>query len=517
MNNKYAIQMKNITKIFNETLIANDDINLDVEKGEIHALVGENGAGKSTLMSILFGLYQPTSGEIIINGKPTIITNPIKANELGIGMVHQHFKLVEVSTVWENIALGQEDMIGKIFINKNKIKTKITEIMNEYNLFVDLDAKIQNISVGMQQRVEIIKILYRKAEIIVFDEPTAVLTPDQISALLDIMVNLKKMGKTIIFITHKMDEIKKVADKATIIRHGKYIKTLDVKTSAPEEIAEAMVGRKIVEAKNTYKPVQSNEPILSVINLTVKKESNNKIVGLEGFSVDVRPGEIVAIAGVEGNGQKELIDVITGLTKPVTGGVVYKGINILRENITTRYKMGMSHIPEDRHKHGMILDFSVKDNVILQEISNKPFSKFGFVKDAEISKYTQQIITEFDVRGAREGKAVARGLSGGNQQKVVVGREMRRDHDLLIVVQPTRGLDVGAIEYIHGELLKEKEEGKAILLVSYELNEVMALADRIVVVNDGKKIGEVKGKGAKKEVIGALMAGNKTKEVKDAI
>ncbi|WP_036269020.1 ABC transporter ATP-binding protein [Mesoplasma seiffertii] len=509
MANEYAIQMKNITKVFFETLVANDNIDFNVKKGEIHALVGENGAGKSTLMSILFGLYQPTSGEIVINGKVENITNPIKANRLGIGMVHQHFKLVEVNAVWENIALGVEDTTYNIFLNKTKIKAKITKIMKEYELFVDLDAKIHNISVGMQQRVEILKILYRSADILVFDEPTAVLTPQQIDSLLDILLKLKAAGKTIVFISHKLEEIKKIADTATVIRGGKKVAEIDVKQSQGTEIAEAMVGRKLVEVKNTYSKPKSDAPILNVINLTVKSSNNPKINALENFNVQVKPGEIVAIAGVEGNGQKELVEVVTGLSKAAAGGVVYKDLNILKYSIAKRYELGMSHIPEDRHKYGMLLDFTVQDNIVIQQIDKKPFSKFGLLNTIEIKKYAQKIIKDFDVRGARGGVSVARGLSGGNQQKAVVGRELRRQHDLLVVVQPTRGLDIGAIEYIHAEILKEKEAGSAILLVSYELSEVMALADRIVVINDGRLVGEVPGKGARREHIGALMAGKK--------
>ncbi|ATZ18403.1 ribose/galactose ABC transporter ATP-binding protein [Williamsoniiplasma somnilux] len=514
-NSEYAIEMEKITKSFlGGSIIANKDVDISVKRGEIHALVGENGAGKSTLMSILFGLYQPTSGIIKVNGKEVVITNPIKANKLGIGMVHQHFKLVDVNTVWENIALGSEITTAGFILNKNKIKTELTEIMNKYNLHVDLEAKIEKISVGMQQRVEILKILYRKADILVFDEPTAVLTPQQIDGLLNVMLDLKKDGKTIIFISHKIDEIKRVADTATVIRRGKKIVDINVSDVKGNEIAEAMVGRKLVEIKNPHTKPLTNVPLLEVLNLTVKKASNPKINGLETFNLVVRPGEIVAVAGVEGNGQKELVEAITGLSKATSGGVLFKEINVLDGNIAQRYDLGMSHIPEDRHKYGMLLDFTVQDNIVSQEINKIPFSKFGIINKRAISRYAQSVIKDFDVRGSRNGSAIARGLSGGNQQKVVVGREMRKEHDLLVVVQPTRGLDIGAIEYIHSEILKEKAEGKGILLVSYELNEVMALADRIVVLNDGKLVGEIAGADAKKEYIGALMAGQKMEGVK---
>ncbi|WFQ89791.1 ABC transporter ATP-binding protein [Mycoplasma feriruminatoris] len=513
----YAIEMQNITKTFlNGAIVANDDITIKVKKGDIHALVGENGAGKSTLMSILFGLYQPTSGTIKVNGKEEVISNPIKANKLGIGMVHQHFKLVEVNTVLENIILGVEQTKSNIFLNKTKMRAELIEIMKKYDLYVDLDAKIQDISVGLQQRVEILKVLYRKADILVFDEPTAVLTPQQIQSLLQIMKNLQKAGKTIIFISHKMDEIKQVANVATVIRLGKKIIDLDVSTVTGNEIAEAMVGRKLVEVKNTYEKPLSEEPVLDVINLTVKKDTNHKVYGLETFNVKVRPGEIVAIAGVEGNGQHELVQAITGLVKPVSGGIIYNKINIVNSSIKTRYDMGLAHIPEDRHKYGLLLDFSVEENIVSQEIDKKPFSSLGFINKKAISRYAQLIIKEFDIRGSRNGTAIARGLSGGNQQKAIVGREIKKDHNLLVVVQPTRGLDVGAIENVHSHILSEKEKGRGILLVSYDLNEVIALADRIVVINDGKLIGELPAKNAKKEEIGALMTGQTLEQIKKA-
>jgi simple sugar transport system ATP-binding protein len=343
------------------------------------------------------------------------------------------------------------------------------------------------------------------------------LTPQQIDSLLDILLKLKEAGKTIIFISHKLEEIKKIADTATVIRAGKKVAEIDVKQSQGNEIAEAMVGRKLVEVKNSYSKPKSNAEVLNVINLTVKSSNNPKINALENFNVQVKPGEIVAIAGVEGNGQKELVEVITGLSKAAAGGVVYKDLDILKYSVAKRYELGMSHIPEDRHKYGMLLDFTVQDNIVIQELDKKPFSKFGLLNSIEIKKYAQKIIKDFDVRGARGGVSIARGLSGGNQQKAVVGRELRRQHDLLIVVQPTRGLDIGAIEYIHAEILKEKEAGSAILLVSYELSEVMTLADRIVVINDGRLVGEVPGKGARREQIGALMAGKKEEVISNEL
>lgn len=505
--NNYAIEMLNITKTFNNgTIVANKNINLKVNKGEVHALVGENGAGKSTLMSILFGLYQPTSGEIKVNGKLTLISGPIKASRLKIGMVHQHFKLVQVNTVWQNIALGSEETVGLFFLNSTKIKQELTKIMKKYELYVDLDAKIENISVGMQQRVEILKILYRNAEILVFDEPTAVLTPSEIKSLLKIIKNLQKDGKTIIFISHKIDEIKAIADRATVIKQGKNVGEFVVDDLEGHELAEAMVGRKLAHIKNLYKPFDDSKPLLEVINLTVKKISNTKINGLENFNLKLYPGQILAVAGVEGNGQRELIESITGLTKPVSGAIVYQDVNITSYSIKKRYSLGMSHIPEDRHKYGLLLDLPISKNMVLQNIDQKPYSKMGIINENQIDLLALDIINNFDVRGARGGKSIAGGLSGGNQQKAIIGREIFRAHNLLVVVQPTRGLDVGAIEYIHDQILKEKEKGVAVLLVSYELNEVMALADEIAVISKGHLMGIVPGKDAKKEQIGALMA-----------
>ncbi|AXK50762.1 ABC transporter ATP-binding protein [Spiroplasma alleghenense] len=506
-DNQYAVEMDSITMIFNKTLIANDKIDFRVKTGEIHALVGENGAGKSTLMSILFGLYEPTQGEIKINGKIEAITNPVKANQLGIGMVHQHFKLVGIYPVWMNIAMGDEITKGKLFLDKNKIKEKIRDIMIKYNLEVDLDAKVENITVGMQQRTEILKILYRNADILVFDEPTAVLTPQEISGLLKVMQKLQKDGKTIIFITHKMAEIQAVANSATVIRRGKKIETFDMSKTTIEKLAEAMVGRKLAEIKNKYIPCQ-DKIVLDVQSLTMKKISNHKVIGLENFDLKINAGEIVAIAGVEGNGQQELVGAISGLEKVSFGKILVNGNDITKASIKKRYqKYKINHIPEDRHKHGLVLDNDIIQNMVLQNIDDPEFSKFGLIKRNSIQSYAQKIVSKFDVRGAQNGFAISRQLSGGNQQKAIVGRELTREHDLIIIFQPTRGLDVGSIEFIHNEILLEKEKGKAVLLVSYELGEVMALADRIVILNGGKKIGEIPGKGAKREEIGLMMTG----------
>lgn len=504
---EYAVEMENITMIFNQTLVANRDVNFNVKTGEIHALVGENGAGKSTLMSILFGLYEPTSGNIKINGKNEFITNPVKANRLGIGMVHQHFKMVDIFPLWKNIALGDEETIANTFINKNAIKTDITEIMHKYNLEVDLDQTAANASVGSQQRAEILKILYRKADILVFDEPTAVLTPQEIDGLLEVMLELKKAGKTIIFITHKMAEIEKVADTATVIRLGKYIGTYDMKNTTTAQLAEAMVGRKLVEVKNKYHP-HKDEVVLQMENVTMKKSSNHKVIGLKDFNLKIHAGEIVAIAGVEGNGQQEIAAAITGLDKVNNGKIIVNNKDITKSSIIDRYrKYKISHIPEDRHRHGLVLDENVINNMTIQDVSNSEFSRFGFLKFSSIQAHAQSIIHKFDVRGADNGFAIARQLSGGNQQKAIVGREMSRPHDLIVIYQPTRGLDIGSIEFIHEEILKNKERGAAILLISYELSEVMGLADKIIVVNSGEKVGEMPAKGAVREQIGAMMLG----------
>lgn len=506
---EYAIEMLNITKSFLDgKIIASDDITLRVKVGEIHALIGENGAGKSTLMSILFGLYNPNYGVIKINGKTVNITNPIKANELEIGMVHQHFKLIDIYTVTKNIILGSEQTILKQWLNLKLAKSKILEISNKYNLAVDPDAKIADISVGMQQRVEIIKMLYKGADILVFDEPTAVLTPSEIEGLLQVMKELKASGKTIIFITHKLDEVKKVADSATVIRRGKVVETFLVKDKSEKQMAESMVGRNLVEVKNTGEYI-TDKTLLAIKDLSVEKIGKKGVVGLDKFNLEVKAGEIVAIAGVEGNGQTELIQAISGLEKPTSGGIYFADKNVTWKSISSKYRLGMSHIPEDRHKHGLILDYNILYNMVLQNLNQFPFSKYGVLRSGAIKKYGQEIIYNFDVRGAYSGYAIARGLSGGNQQKAIVGREITRDHKIMLVVQPTRGLDIGAIEYIHEQILKEKAKGNAVLLVSYELEEVMMLADRIVVLHGGKKTGEVLGKNANRTDIGLMMAGQK--------
>ncbi|ATZ18369.1 ABC transporter ATP-binding protein [Mesoplasma melaleucae] len=505
MKNINAVEMKNISMIFNKKIVANKNINLEVLKGEVHALMGENGAGKSTLMSILFGIYEPTEGNIFINEREEIISSPVKATKLGIGMVHQHFKLVDIFPVWKNIILGVEETKYKQVINKKKIIEDLTKIMKEYNLEVDLNAKVKDISVGMKQRIEILKILYRKAEIMVFDEPTAVLTPSEIEGLLKVIKELKAMGKTIILITHKMAEIKEVADRATIIRKGQYVGTYNVKKTSSSKLAEAMVGRKIIEIKNQHKQ-NNNDDLIVIKNLSVKKHSNNKVLGLKNFSTKIKAGEILGIAGVEGNGQIELAEAISGMVKAESGKIIINGKNITNDSINKRYiqhKMGF--IPEDRHKFGLVLDANLITNVALQDISTKKYSRHGFINKTAMQTNAQEIIGKFDVRNADSGFAIARQLSGGNQQKMIIGRELTRDTQFIIIFQPTRGLDVGSVEFIHTEILKAKDEGKAIILVSYELSEILQLSDRIIVLNSGNVVGEVSGKSATREIVGKMM------------
>ncbi|AKX33981.1 ribose/galactose ABC transporter ATP-binding protein [Spiroplasma litorale] len=509
MNNNLAIEMKNITMIFNKKIIANNNINLKVKKGEIHAIIGENGAGKSTLMSILFGLYNPTFGEIFINGKSQIITNPVKANKLGIGMVHQHFKLIETYPFWKNISLGSEQTFLKFFINKQKTIKKITEIMNKYNLNIDLNKKPINSSVASQQKAEILKALYKESNILIFDEPTAVLTPNEIDGFLEVLLNLKKMGKTIVFITHKMAEIKKVADTATVLRNGEVVGEFDVKSTTVEQFATSMVGRKLKEVHVNYKEIKK-DVILSIENLSMQNHNNHKITALKDFSLEISKGEIVSISGVEGNGQLELVNAITGLSKIKKGKIFIKNNLINKASVTKRYhKYKISHIPEDRHKHGLVLNNNLIDNMVLQDISQKKFSKFGFINFNAVQEYGQNIVKKYDVRNSQSGYAIARQLSGGNQQKAIVGRELERESDLIVIFQPTRGLDIGSIEFIHSEILKAKEKGKAILLISYELSEIIALSDRVIVLNSGNKVGELKGKEINIDKIGLMMMGER--------
>lgn len=503
----YIVEMLNIRKEF-PGIVANDNITLQLKKGEIHALLGENGAGKSTLMSILFGMYKPTSGKIKVKGKEVNISSPNIANNLGIGMVHQHFKLVENFTVTENIILGMEPK--KFFtVDIKSAAKKIEELSKTYGLNVDPYAKIEDISVGMQQRVEILKMLYRNAEVLIFDEPTAVLTPQEITDLIRIMKNLIKEGKSIIIITHKLKEIKEAADRCTVIRRGKYIGTVDVKETSEAEMAKMMVGRQ-VSFKVDKKEATPKEEVLKLENINVK--NNKKVLGLKDFSLSVRKGEIVGIAGVEGNGQTELVEAITGMRAVESGKIIFNGKDITKDSIRKRIDEGIAHIPEDRHKRGLILDYTMEDNMVLKAYKNAPFSKNGLINREEVRKYSDEIIETFDVRSGEGGASIARSLSGGNQQKGIIGREILSNPDLLIAVQPTRGLDVGSIEYIHKRLVEQRDNGKAVLLVSLELDEVLNVSDRIAIINNGELIGIVDAAKTDENEVGLMMAGIKRGE-----
>ncbi|WP_252229645.1 ABC transporter ATP-binding protein [Clostridium sp. ZBS15] len=499
---EYVVEMLNIRKEF-PGIVANDNITVRLKKGEIHALLGENGAGKSTLMSVLFGMYQPERGVIKVRGKEVKISNPNVANDLGIGMVHQHFKLVHNFTVTENIILGCEPKKGLTVDVKSAAK-KIKELSEKYSLNVDPYAKIEDITVGMQQRVEILKMLYRNAEVLILDEPTAVLTPQEIDELMKIMKNLIKEGKSIIIITHKLKEIKAVADNCTVIRRGKYIGTVNVKETSQSKMAEMMVGRP-VSFKVEKEDKEPGEVILKVDNLSVM--NNKKVLGLKNFSIEVKAGEILGVAGVEGNGQSELIEAITGMRHVQSGKIYFEGKDITDMSIRKRIDSGIAHIPEDRQKRGLVLDYTIEDNIVLEIYGREPFSKHGLLNREAIHNYAEKIIEEFDVRSGEGGASFARTMSGGNQQKAIIGREIELDPDLLIAVQPTRGLDVGSIEYIHKRLVEQRDEGKAVLLISLELSEVLNLSDRIAIINSGELIGTVNASETNENEVGLMMAG----------
>ena len=502
---EYIIEMLNITKEF-PGIIANDNITLQLRKGEIHALLGENGAGKSTLMSVLFGLYQPERGEIRKNGEVVHIKDPNDANALGIGMVHQHFKLVEVFSVLDNIILGVEPAMGPFgVLSKKEAREKVMALSEQYGLMVNPDAMVEDITVGMQQRTEILKMLYRDNEVLIFDEPTAVLTPQEIDELMRIMKGLAAEGKSILFITHKLDEIKQVADRCTVLRKGKYVGTVDVPTTSKEELSEMMVGRK-VQLVMDKKPAKPGESVLTVQNLTVRGKSHGKAL-VDDVSFSVRRGEIVCIAGIDGNGQTELVHALTGLMKSESGKVYLGGRDITHMSIRDRNKAGISHIPEDRHKHGLVLDYSLENNLVLKQYFTPRFSKRGFVNFKAIRAYANGLIEKFDVRSGQGAMTRTRSMSGGNQQKAIIAREIDLGNDLLIAVQPTRGLDIGAIEYIRKELLAQRDAGKAVLLVSLELDEVLEVPDRILVMYEGAIVGELDPKHTTAQELGLYMAG----------
>ncbi|MHA2958846.1 ABC transporter ATP-binding protein [Priestia megaterium] len=498
---EYVIEMLDIRKEF-PGIVANDNITLQVKKGEIHALLGENGAGKSTLMNVLFGLYQPEKGQIRVNGQEVKITDPNVANDLGIGMVHQHFMLVQNFTVTENIILGNEPTrTGKI--NIKKAAQDIQELSNQYGLSVDPYAKIQDISVGMQQRVEILKTLYRGADILIFDEPTAALTPQEITELIQIMKKLIQEGKSIILITHKLKEIMSVCDRCTIIRKGVGVGTVNVKETNPDELAALMVGRE-VHFKTEKKTATPKEAVLTIKELVV--EDSRGVEAVSSLNLSVRAGEIVGIAGVDGNGQTELIEAITGLRKIKSGSITLKNQELSTLSTRKITESGVGHIPQDRHKHGLVLDYTIGENIGLQTYYQKPMSKSGILNYKELYKKAKELIAEYDVRTPSE-YTQARSLSGGNQQKAIIAREVDRSPELLIAAQPTRGLDVGAIEFIHKKLIEERDKGRAVLLVSLELDEVMNLSDRIAVIYEGEIVDIVDPKETNEQELGLLMAG----------
>ena len=505
MHEDYVIEMLNIRKEF-PGIVANDDITLQLRRGEIHALLGENGAGKSTLMSVLFGLYQPEKGVIKKNGEVVAINNPNDATALNIGMVHQHFKLVEVFSVLDNIILGAEDTkMG--FLERKAARKKVQALSAKYKLHVDLDAKVEDISVGMQQRTEILKMLYRDNEILIFDEPTAVLTPQEIDELMEIMRGFAREGKSILFITHKLNEIMAVADRVTVLRKGKYVGTVDTCNTTKQELSNMMVGRP-VQLQVQKEDAQPGDSILCVRGLTVPSKLSKKDA-VKDVSFDVRAGEILCIAGIDGNGQTELVYGLTGLEKATKGTVTLCGQDISKCSIRKRSAAGMSHIPEDRHKHGLVLDDTLENNIVLQKFREPRFQKLGFIKNAAVREYAEKIIGQYDVRSGQGPITVARSMSGGNQQKAIIGREVDRENPLLIAVQPTRGLDVGAIEYIHSQLVAQRDAGKAVLLVSLELDEVMNLSDRILVIYEGEIVGELDPKTTTVQELGLYMAGAK--------
>ncbi len=500
----YVIEMLHITKEF-PGIKANDDITLQLRRGEIHALLGENGAGKSTLMSVLFGLYQPEQGVIKKNGEVVQIKNPNDATALNIGMVHQHFKLIEVFTVLDNIILGAETTkMG--FLQKKAARKKVENLIETYGLKVDLDAKVEDITVGMQQRVEILKMLYRDNEILIFDEPTAVLTPQEIDELIEIMRGFAKSGKSILFITHKLNEIMAVADRVSVLRKGKYIGTVDVATTNKQDLSTMMVGRP-VQLEVHKKAAEPGEVVLDVKGLSVPSKLHSSDA-VKNVTFQARAGEILCIAGIDGNGQTELVYGLSGLEKSSAGEVKLCGKDISRASVRKRLEQ-MSHIPEDRHKHGLVLDFSLEQNLVLQRFREKTFQTAGFINQGAVRSYAEKLIEQYDVRSGQGPVTTARSMSGGNQQKAIIAREVDRTMPLVIAVQPTRGLDVGAIEYIHSQLVAQRDEGRAVLLVSLELDEVMSLSDRILVMYEGEIVGELDPKQTTVQELGLYMSGAK--------
>ena len=504
---EYIIEMKNITKRF-PGIVANDNVTIQIKKGEIYALLGENGAGKSTLMSMLFGMYEPDEGEIYVRGKKETISSPTYATKLNIGMVHQHFKLVSNYTIAENIIMGVEPMkkfMGLLpYVDIKTSNARIAALSKQYGLEVDPTKKIQDINVSTQQRVEILKMLYREAEILIFDEPTAVLTPQEIEFLLDIIKGLKEAGKTIILITHKLEEIKKVADRCAILNRGKLIDVLDVATTSTKEMANKMVGRE-VSFEREKSEANYGDVVLSVKDLTVKDSNGFEVV--KNVSFDVRGGEIVAIAGVSGNGQVEIADAITGILPAAGGNITLNGKDITNSTIRQRNNEGIAYIPEDRQTYGLVLDFALSSNLVLKNYNQEPFAQKGIVNHKNIEDFGTELINKYDIRSGQGIKTLVRSMSGGNQQKAIIAREIEQNAELIIFVQPTRGLDIGAIENIHNQIIAERDKGKAILLISLELDEVMGLADTIAVIYNGQILKVADAKSLTVEEVGQFMMG----------
>ena len=511
----YIVEMRHITKRF-PGIVANKDVTIQIKKGEIYAILGENGAGKSTLMSMLFGMYEPDEGEIYIRGKKEIISSPRYATQLNIGMVHQHFKLVSNYTIAENIIMGIEPVKKALgifpYVDIKGANEKIARLSRQYGLEVDPKKVISDINVSVQQRVEILKMLYREAEILIFDEPTALLTPQEIEFLLKIIKGLRDGGKTIILITHKLEEIKKVADRCAILRRGELIDVLDVQSTSTKAMASKMVGREVSFTLDKT-PAKFRDVVLDVKNLTVTNEDKFQVVKNVSFSV--HGGEIFAIAGVSGNGQVEIADAIAGLMKAHSGQILLNGKDITEYSIRKRTLKGIAYIPEDRQTYGLILDFTLEDNLALKNYFKEPFSRKGILNKKEFETYGEKLIQEYDVRSGQGNRTQVRSMSGGNQQKAIIAREIQQDTPLLIFVQPTRGLDIGAIENIHKQILAERDKGKAILLISLELDEIMNLADTIGVIYNGQiqKIADASTLTTKE--VGQFMMGVKNENDKD--
>jgi simple sugar transport system ATP-binding protein len=502
-----VLELRGITKRF-PGILANDHVDFDLRRGEVHALLGENGAGKSTLMNILYGLYSPDEGEVLINGEPVRITSPGDAIDRGIGMVHQHFMLIPVMSVAENIVLAVEPRRDGVLLDYRSARSRVSDLASTFGFAIDPDAKIEDITVGQQQRVEILKALYRRADVLILDEPTAVLTPQEAVELFGILKNLQREGLSIIFISHKLNEVLEIAQRVTVLRRGKVIETIPTAGATEEELARRMVGRDVV-LRIDKTPSQPADPILVVEGLTVKDDRD--LVKVNDVSFEVRGGEIVAIAGVDGNGQTELIDAITGLRNPEEGRILVEGREVTNANARKHFEVGVGHVPEDRQRRGLVLEFSLAENIGLHDYRKPPYARFGWLYPKRLLERAARLIREFDVRGGGP-KTPGGALSGGNQQKVILAREIDRDPRLLVAAQPTRGLDVGAIEFVHRRLVEERDEGRAVLLVSLELEEVLSLADRILVIYEGQFVGEFPPTATEEE-LGVAMTGGGKREI----